>query len=264
MKIIVTTGYRPAPEIVKAAGELAQHLDAPYIPRNSMSLDSMRTKYHSDQILVVGKKRIQLVMPDGVYFFHIGMAKLRIKSLRDGKYDHMAMAMGISPGDRVLDCTLGLGTDAIVASYLTGSTGGVVGVEASAIAAEILRRGLQAAEEAEEDEIAKAMRRIEVISGDYLDFLRKLPAKSFDIVYFDPMFRRPVKESSGIAPLRLLANHAPVSPEAIAEAKRIACKRVVFKEAANSPEFSRLGFHHVCGGKYSSVKYGYIEPGEGE
>jgi 16S rRNA G966 N2-methylase RsmD len=263
MKTIVTTGDRSTPENIMVARDLAHILAAPYIPRDSMSLDKIRRKYDTDQIIVVAKKRIQLVMSNGVYFFHIGMAKLRIKSLRDGKYDHMAMAMGLSPGDWILDCTLGLGTDAIVASYLAGNTGGVVGIETSALAAEILRRGLQAAEETDK-EISMAMHRIEVISGDYLAYLQKMPAKSFDIVYFDPMFRQPVKESSGIAPLRLLANHAPVSLEAIAEAKRVARKRVVFKEATNSSEFSRLGFHHFGGGKYSSVTYGYIEPGEGE
>lgn len=263
MNIIVTTSDKPAPDIVALAEDLAYKLALRYVPRNNMSLDTIRLKYAADQILVVTKKQLKLVMPQGVYFFHVGMAKLRIKSIRDGKYDHMTLAMGLTPGDWILDCTLGLGTDAIVAGYLTGPGGRVTGIEASAMVAEILRHGLKTYAE-NDAAIAAAMRRIEVITGDYLVHLRKLPAKSFDIVYFDPMFRRPVTESSGMAPLRLLANPAPVSPEAIAEAIRVARKRVVLKEAVHSAEFSRLGFQHFSGGKYSSVMYGYIEPQEGE
>lgn len=263
MKIIVTTGSKPVAELVDLANDLALRLAVQYIPRRNLSLDAMRMAYKTDQLLVVTKQRIQLVMPNAVYFFHIGMAKLRIKNLHDGQDDHMALAMGLSPGDCILDCTLGMGTDAIIASYLSGQSGRVVGLEASIIVAEIVRRGLQSFDETD-TEIVAAMRRIEVIAGDYLVHLRKLPAKSFDIVYFDPMFRRPIHESSGIAPLRLLANSLPVCREAVAEAIRVARKRVVLKEAVNSPEFARLGFRHVGGGKYSSVMYGYIEPEERE
>jgi len=263
MKIIATTSDKASPHIIREAKDLAEVLSVPYVPRNKLSLKKICEVHKAEHILVVTKKDVQLVMPQGVYFFHIGMAKLRIKSIREGKSDHMASAMELAPGDRVLDCTLGLGTDAIVASYLTGDTGHVTGLEASAVVAEILRRGLQSYEE-QDQEIAKAMHRIEVIAGDYLQYLKSMPARSFDVVYFDPMFRRPVKESSGIAPLRILANPAPVSPEAITEAIRVAKKRVVFKEAVYSTEFTRLGFQHFCGGKYSSVMYGYIDPEEGE
>ncbi|HWR55675.1 MAG TPA: class I SAM-dependent methyltransferase [Negativicutes bacterium] len=263
MKIIATTSDKALPQLIQEAKDLAQVLAVPYVPRNKLSLESIREVHKAEQILVVTKKNIQLVMSQGVYFFHIGMAKLRIKSLCEGKYDHMASAMDLAPGYRVLDCTLGLGTDAIVASYLTGATGHVTGLEASAVVAEIVRRGLRSYEEADQ-EIVQAMRRIEVIAGDYLQYLKSMPAKSFDVVYFDPMFRRPVKESSGIAPLRMLANHAPVSSTAITEAIRVAKKKVVFKEAVYSHEFARLGFQHFCGGKYSSVMYGYIDPEEGE
>lgn len=259
MKIIATTSDKVLPETVQAAIDFAQAVSVEYVPRNKLSLDKIRQLHDAEQIIVVTRKNIQLVMPQGSYFFHIGMAKLRIKGIREGNSDHMASAMRLTVGDRVLDCTLGMGTDAIVASYLTGDAGRVVGVESSPVVAEILRRGLQTYQETDAG-LASAMRRIEVVHDDYLSYLRTLPAKSFDIVYFDPMFRRPVKDSSGIAPLRLLANHAAVSSQAIEEALRVARKRVVLKETVYSKEFARLGFHQFGGGKYSSVMYGYIEP----
>jgi hypothetical protein len=228
-----------------------------------MSLENLRIRHQMDHILVVTKSQLKLIMPTGTYFFHIGMAKLRIKNLQTGNSDQMINAMRLSPGDVVLDCTLGLGTDAIVASYALGASGRVTGLESSPIVTELVWRGL-AAYNPEDPAVASAMRRIEVVCAEHIDYLHRLPDKSVDIVYFDPMFRRPVQESSGIAPLRLLANHTPVTSDAINEAKRVARKRVVLKEAANSREFLRLGFQSFCGGTYSSVMFGYIETKEGE
>lgn len=263
MKLIVTTGGKTTPAITSAAQDVATALAVDFIPRDDMSIENLRIRYQTDNILLVTKTQFKLIMPTGTYFFHIGMAKLRIKNLRDGKYDHMIDAMRLSVGDVVLDCTLGLGTDAVVASYVLGAQGRVIGLESSPIVTELVWRGL-AAYDPEDSEIASAMRRIEVVCAEHVDYLHLLPDKSVDIVYFDPMFRRPVQESSGIAPLRLLANHAPVTNAAIVEAKRVARKRVVLKEAAQSSEFTRLGFQSFCGGRYSSVMFGYIEIKEGE
>jgi len=263
MKLIVTTGVKTTPAIIADAQDLATALTADFIARDHMSLENLRLKNQIDHILVVTKTQLKLIMPTGTYFFHIGMAKLRIQNLRIGKTDHMINAMQLTSGDVVLDCTLGLGTDAIVASYVLGSSGRVIGVESSPIVTELVCRGL-VAYDPEDPEMALAMLRIEVVCAEHMDYLQRLPDKSVDIVYFDPMFRRPVQESSGIAPLRLLANPSPVTKDAIDEAKRVARKRVVFKEAAKSREFLRLGFQNCCGGTYSSVMFGYIETKEGE
>ena len=93
---------------------------------------------------------------------------------------------------------------------------------------------------------------------DYLDYLRQQKDNSYDVVYFDPMFRKPLTASNGISPLRSVANHAPLSEEAVAEALRVARQRVVMKEASGSEEFARLGFHQLMGGKYSKVHYGVM------
>ena len=103
-----------------------------------------------------------------------------------------------------------------------------------------------------------AMRRINVVNEDYLDYLRQQPDNSVDVVYFDPMFRKPLTASSSISPLRGVADHRPLSVEAVTEACRVARLRVVMKEASGSGEFARLGFHRLVGGKYSKVHYGVI------
>ena len=107
--------------------------------------------------------------------------------------------------------------------------------------------------------ILEAMRRIEVVNADCGEFLKTCADKSFDAVYFDPMFRRPIHKSSGLNPIRPLADSRPLTPEIIREACRVAKLRVVMKEHSGSEEFSRLGFKILSGGKYSSVAFGVIE-----
>ncbi|MNR14518.1 Ribosomal RNA small subunit methyltransferase J [compost metagenome] len=99
--------------------------------------------------------------------------------------------------------------------------------------------------ESEIPELNAAMKRIEVRREHHLAYLQQLDSKSVDIVYFDPMFRRPIEESTAIAPLRHRANDEAVSLAAMAEAKRVARKSIVLKESRDSSEFARLGFEHV-------------------
>lgn len=50
-----------------------------------------------------------------------------------------------------------------------------------------------------------------------------------------------------------------LTPETVAEARRVARRRVVMKERRESEEFERLGFFEVVGGKYSRVSYGVMK-----
>ena len=258
---IVTTGRQAKDSSTILAKEAAERLGLPFVPRRNESIQELREQYGADFVLVAKKEALVLDTMEGEFFFHPNMAHLRLKNLRfgDGR-DHMADAMGLCPGMSVLDCTLGFGTDAIVASFVTGAEGHVTGLESRPLIAEITGYGL-AHFHAENYPIQEAMRRIETIPVDYLDFLRHASDNSYDVVYFDPMFRYPLTESRNLNPLRLAADHRPVSQEAILEAKRVARHRVVLKENARSTEFERLGFSLIAGGKYSKVHYGIIEIG---
>ena len=59
------------------------------------------------------------------------------------------------------------------------------------------------------------------------------------------MFRQTVNRSSGLQPLKKLANPRPLDRESVREAVRVARKRVVLKERLMSGEFERLGFQVV-------------------
>ncbi len=260
MNLIVTTIHKPTPAAEEYARALASRLGAPLVARERRSLAALRAAYGADTVLVAAKDGPVVHTPDGAYFFHLSMAELRINNLKDGKPDHMIAAMGLAPGMSVLDCTLGLATDAIVASFAAGEEGRVVGLESSPLIAAVTGYGLAAFASGRPD-VDAALRRVAVVNADYNGHLATLPAASFDIVFFDPMFRTPVMASSSLQPLRQLADPRPVGPAAIAAARLVARRRVVMKEARGSGEFARLGFATIVGGKYSSVHYGVMETG---
>lgn len=261
MDLIVTTAQQPSACIVQTAKHMAAALNVPFIERNRHSLAAIREQYKVSNIIVAAVNGPIVHTGNGEYFFHLSMAELRIKNLLNGKHDHMVAAMGLAAGMSVLDCTLGLATDAIVASFVAGEDGLVVGLENSPIIAMITRLGLQnfVLEPQPEHDITSALRRIKVENADYFHYLLALPDCSFDVVYFDPMFRHPIYKSSNLNPIRNLADNRSLTLEAVKEACRIARQKVVIKEAAGSGEFSRLGITTIVGGKYSSIKYGIID-----
>jgi 16S rRNA G966 N2-methylase RsmD len=151
---------------------------------------------------------------------------------------------------------LGLGSDAIVASFAAGQQGQVVGLEGNPYLALLVKRGLKTWEDSEEKMIS-AMRRIEVIQADHYELLKTLPENHFDVVYFDPMFEETISESNGIKGLTHFAEGKDLSMEIINEAKRVARKRVVLKDHFRSSRFEEFGFD-VLKRKTSKFHFGFI------
>lgn len=258
MAAIVTTDRKCHKESLALAAETAEKLGLRLVPRQKEAVAELMERYQADSVLVALQKELRLHTEAGELFFHPNMSQLRLKNLRLGEKDHMTEAMRLHEGMSVLDCTLGLGADAIVASFGVGEGGKVVGLESSPLIAAVTGYGLQHFLPGNYPLFA-AMRRIQVINNDYLAYLQKQPDNSVDVVYFDPMFRKPLTASSSLSSLRGAANHSPLSMEAVQEACRVAGQRVVMKEANGSSEFARLGFGHITGGRYSKVHYGVIE-----
>lgn len=268
-RIALTTSSRGGQCQVDLASRLARLLGVAYIKRKGRSLQSLADTYGKgghgelDAFMVVEAHRISVVRLEDIgrrnaeLFFHPGMALSRIRRLKRGGSDQMVEAMGISCGDHVLDCTVGLASDAIVSSWVVGVKGLVVGVEVSPVLATVTREGLKTYTEAA-PEALDAMRRIEVVCGNHLDYLKDCLDKSFDVVYFDPMFREPVTTSMGIAPMRPWACHESLSKEALSEAMRVARRRVVIKSRANGNDLDRLGVAVRVGATKSRQEYGVI------
>ncbi|MFS0553158.1 class I SAM-dependent methyltransferase [Brevibacillus sp. 179-C9.3 HS] len=261
--MIVTTGHEPGEETLRHAAELASTLGLQVVNRRDLSLGQMRKRYGVEEVLVVSARGARLEVPGKKpFFFHPNTSAFRIKRLMRGDTDTMLVACQIHPGDQVLDATLGLGADAIVFSHATGENGRVVGIESERLLAVLVEDGLRHWS-SDAEELEQAMRRIEVRCGNHLEVLRELPARSFDVVYFDPMFEITVQSSSGIAGVRELANADALSQEAVLEAQRVARKRVVMKEGKTGRMYERFGFTPFRS-RGQQVVYSYKEIGGGE
>ena len=259
---VIVTSSRDGRVSREELAALARELGTVVVPRDDRPWPELLKRYGAQAALVLEKDGLVLRDAAGTLFFHPGMAHVRIKRLREGQSDRMVAAMDLSPGMTVLDCTLGLGADAIVAAYAVGSAGRVAGLEACAPLAALVRYGLTHYRGG--TWLSEAMGRIEVAAGDHRRVLPRLPDGSYDVVYFDPMFRRPLVRSSGMAPLRHLVETAPLDPRSVAEALRVARRRVVLKERRDSAEFARLGFIPAEGGRYSPVAFGVRKKERGE
>jgi hypothetical protein len=257
VRLIVTTALAAGREAKEQALAFAAELGAVFVPRGRLGLESLLAASEADGALVAGRRRVSFFFSGREFSFHPGTAALRIKNLRSGKPDQMIQAMDLHAGDAVLDCTLGLGADAIVASFVAGPEGQVVGVEKIPVVALVVGYGLRHYSFKEDPDVEAAMRRIRVVAADHLDYLRRVPAESFDVVYFDPFFRVPVRGACQLQPLRLLGEKAPLAAEALQETLRVARRRVVVKvrRGPGEPEYR---FQRVVGGRHARVAYGVI------
>ncbi len=255
MNAVVTTGRKEQAASVALARRTAEKLGLPYEERRRRKEQEILQDTGADFLLVAKQGSLRLLTAQGEFFFHPSMGHIRVKNLRHQMPDNLCLALGARPGMRILDGTLGFGADAVVESYAVGEEGYVLGLEASPLVHEIVSYGLRHFPQENPTMIA-AMRRVHTLCADACEFLRTQQDNSFDVVYFDPMFRHPLLESKNIAPLREVADHRALTPELIAQARRVARERVVMKEAAGSGEFSRLGFTELLHGKYSPVYYG--------
>ncbi|MBM7867252.1 class I SAM-dependent methyltransferase [Heliobacterium gestii] len=259
----ITTVHKSTPSVEARARALAAELGALFVPREGKSAERLAQEAGEKAILIVEKNRLTLRQGEDAFFFHPNMATLRIRAVKEGKWDPLVHALDIRPGDRILDCTLGLGADALVAASVVGDRGEVIGIEHSPLIALIVREGLQQPLQGRVAALQQAMGRIRVVQGDHRALLSGFSDGSFDSVYFDPMFRRPQRASNGIGGLRQLADPRPLEAAVIAEARRVARRRVVLKERRDSLEWERLAPERIECGRYAPVAYGIWSGGGG-
>ncbi|MEK4029041.1 MULTISPECIES: class I SAM-dependent methyltransferase [Bacillaceae] len=261
--MIVSTSARTNKKIEEKARRAAAELDCPFVKRNKRSVASLQADYDSD-CLIVAKNRLEFYASDAEepFFFHPNSASFRVKRLMRGEDDPFITASGLKPGMSLLDCTLGLASDSIAASFVIGPSGRVTGIEGNPVLAYMVKHGLNEWESSLR-ELGEAMKRIHVISGSYQQVLASLPDQSVDVVYFDPMFTKPILTSEGIAGLRKLAVQDELTQETIQEALRVAKQRIVLKDHYQSSRFSNLGFHQQIR-PTSLFHFGTMEVGEKE
>ncbi|UFT97943.1 class I SAM-dependent methyltransferase [Radiobacillus kanasensis] len=256
--MIITTGGRSGSTIVSYAKRLAITSGIPYISRNGVSIQSLKEQYQDD-IVVVGQDRIFISPLNATsnLFFHPNIAMIQAKRLSKGEEEPLITTAKLKEGMSILDCTLGLGSDSIMASLAVGPSGTVTGVEGNQLLYLLVKEGL-ASFSSGNDAFDQAMRRIKVVYADHFTFLSQVDTDSVDVVYFDPMFTSSIESSSGINSIRGQALTTDINQELIIEAKRVAKERVVLKDHWKSERFRELGFTQHRR-KTSLFHYGTIE-----
>jgi len=243
VRLAVTTPLHPPPAEVEAALRAAERYGLPYVAREGRALSRVTAEVGAEAALVLSTARAVLSAGGAEHAWSPGMGALRLKRYLDARAgkrsdptarDPFLEAAGIVPGDAVLDCTAGLAADALVAAGAAGPGGRVLGLEASQALAAWTGEGLRRHR-------VEAARRVEVIHADHGAWLRAAPAKSFDVVVFDPMFRHARAEPGGFDVVRRLSDPRPLAPEALAEARRVARRWVVVKDGAPGWDLARLG-----------------------
>ena len=227
--VLVTTPFSPTIEEEELANELAGRLGSTFHPRGRNTVSSLTHRHHVAAAVVVGLKGAHLVYNRRRYGFHPNVALHRVVALKSGRRDRLAEVADLKYGDTVLDCTCGLGSDAIVAAYAVGDKGRVRALEASAVLAAIIGLGFQSYQH-KESAMIEAMRRVTIINGDYAGFLPTLGPDSWDIVYFDPMFETTFADTKSIDLVHILGSANLPGREIISEARRVAKRSVVIKD----------------------------------
>ena len=257
LALAITTVSRSRVQECETARRIAAETGYPYLPRSNSALAQIAAQAGLDGLLVVERQGLALWINDQSLRYHPNMAKLRVLALEQQKNDVLIDALQLSPGDRVLDCTCGLGADAIVASYAVGPTGRVCALESSRPLALLVTRGMASFALADPPELVPAMRRVEVHHTDFATHLRAEADNTWDVVYFDPMFGETVAAAHGLDFVRHLAQPGGPAPADLTEARRVARRRVVMKDRLPGPELDRLGFATVQRGR--RVCYGILD-----
>jgi 16S rRNA (guanine1516-N2)-methyltransferase len=255
--LIVSTSESPPETTIELAIRLADELNGTYIPRSNKTIRSLYVKYAVDELVIVSPREVRLLSEgQPAFFFHPSMALVRLKRLMTGGTDTLLTVSGVVSGDTVIDCTAGLCSDSLVFSYAVGPEGKVIAMEVSPMLHAVVREGLKLYHTGI-NEFNEAMRAIHPIQGHHEPLLRRMDDKSADVVYFDPMFERPIASSSNLVPLRSQACREPLSEQAVKEAIRVARKKVILKDHRDSRQFERLGFSKARVSS-SAVAYGVI------
>lgn len=262
--LIVTAALRSKPTLESRAREVAQELNAAYVTRRDNGLPKLFAAHpEAERVLVVQSGRLLLVSRSGEeLFYHPNTAFLRLGNLLRSGRDLLIEAAAIGPGDSVLDATLGYASEAILCAHAVGDSGEVHGVEAVPELGVLVREGLQSVVTAQAL-LNDAMRRVRVVHlAHHLDFLRACPTGRYDVVCFDPFFDEILPRSETMSPLRAFGTHEKLLPEAIAEARRVARRRVVIKAARKPGALEEFGVTATYESRQGKVVYGIL-PGSG-
>lgn len=256
--MIVTTGGRYNAQTLDEAKDIAKRYNSIFITRKKRSVKEIKERYNDD-VLVVGNDNITVtpLRSDEAVKYHPNFSLVRAKRILNGEKDAFVEAAELESGMSFLDCTMGLGADSVIASLAVGTSGRVTALEQSSILYLLTKEGLSSYD-TNVEVVNEAMRSVEVINKNHVDYLKNIPDNSYDVVYFDPMFSEEISDSQSLRLISDVTYSATLQHIAIEEAKRVAMKKVVLKDHFRSSRFKEFGFAQQIR-KTSKVHYGVID-----
>lgn len=255
---LVTTAGRPDEISMSLAYNACDELNIRFEPRNKRSVAKISQLFDAN-VIVAGKNRYEYYPKGAIapFFFHPNSAAFRLKRVARGEHDPFLEACNLVEGDAFLDCTLGMGADAMLAAFQVEMSGKVVGVEDDPNVAFIVRKGMTTYDTTELP-LTACMRQIQIVQSEAVEFLKNQQDDSFDVVYMDPMFDEVIEESNNFESLRDAGSHLHLTNEWVQEALRVARKRVVLKAHFRSTVFEEFGFERAIR-LTSKFHYGVIK-----
>ncbi len=263
--LIVTTGTTARAKSVQRSRQIAEQLNALCLPRRNGGggLFGMLDDSGADRAVIVEEYGLAIAHRDGTVFrWHPNLGFVRALNLLRGQADIFAEATQLAPGDRVLDCTLGFGSEALIAAMLVGGSGQVVGLESVPELALVTAIGMRERSLAQKP-LMEAVRRIEVVNADYRNYLQSTLPGAYDVICFDPFFESRVEGSAiNINPLLRFGNPHPLDTESVIKAFEITTRRVVVKHPLSEelPQSLTDRRSKIVKGKRSPVRYSIFEP----
>lgn len=253
MQLLITTSKRPNSSLIEQAQCRAREWGFVYVPRQRFNIPQFCAAHGVEKLLVLEEERLLCATAQGQrLFWHPNMTGHKLKQLLDGGTLPLTEAAALRPGDRVLDGTLGYGSDALLLAYGAGPEGTVLGIEREPVIACLTRDGLDRAA-LSPTVLGQAARRISVRCGDHGAFLATSPDDSWDVVFLDPMFEATVGASPAMRALKPFAADGALTAAVLENARRVCRRRVVLKERWGSTCF----LQNPC-----SRYYGRLQPGE--
>lgn len=256
--MIVTTARKQVDRLKEEAQAYVAHFNGVFIDRQQRSIEDFYREFGEQPLLIVAKDKLILHRDAHAapFYYHPNAALLRYKQWKKTGHDPFLSVVGLSEGETMIDATLGMGADAVLAQVAVGASGSVTGLEANPYIAFIVKQGFASWSEGD-DQFTTSLQNIHVVQTENLTYLKACPPESVDVVYFDPMFEVRM-HSPGLAGLKQFASYQSLTEEVVKEAKRVAKHKIVLKNPTSSSLFARLGFS-VHYRPHASFQYGIIQ-----
>lgn len=239
--LAVTTSLKASPDIQELAMMRAVEWELPFYDRRKDPM--VRIYDRADAVLLFAAEGVNISTAGGQLRTNLSTAAIRLRHIAAGQSDPLIRAADLRSGDIVIDCTYGLGRDAIVAAHIIGPTGSLTALEASPALFHMANENKPLAAFVGAIELEAA--HIALVHTDAREWLETQPAQSADVVLIDPMFETPKSSDASFSLLRSVANETTLDQEWVERAQRVARRWVVVKSGSRLPWFEDIGLEPI-------------------